>query len=212
MEIFAASVMWFFFLPSNLLCRKQDIAIGYKEQQPVRELQAHGTISQRQFWLSIVSQHHICTQLRHTSAQVLPTSHSAAQVTAVTDPYPRQVMALLSVLTPVLAAVLCLVIGVMLVKSRETETTSTSLGKTKGASKADFRPWVDQDLQDDTETTVRADGKSWTKTFVLVPGWTVFTSSMIKCCFRGWENCPTRLDKLKLGKIVTKLDRSNRIN
>lgn len=109
----------------------------------------------------------------------------------------RQVMAVLSVLTPVLAAVLCLVIGVMLVKSRETETTSTSLGKTKEGSKADFRPWVDQDLQDDTDTTVREDGKSWTETFVLVPGWTFFTSSMIKCFFRDWENCPIRLNKLK---------------
>ncbi|XP_070782371.1 iodotyrosine deiodinase [Enoplosus armatus] len=64
-------------------------------------------------------------------------------------------MALLSVLTPVLAVVLCLVISLMLVKSRE--TTSTSPRQTKGASKADFRPWVDQDLQDDTETTARED-------------------------------------------------------
>ncbi|GAA6229234.1 iodotyrosine deiodinase 1 [Lates japonicus] len=62
-------------------------------------------------------------------------------------------MALLSVLTPVLAAVLCLVIGYMLVKSRETETTSTPPVTTK----ADFRPWVDQDLQDNTEATARED-------------------------------------------------------
>uniref|UniRef100_A0A4W6EDI1 iodotyrosine deiodinase n=1 Tax=Lates calcarifer TaxID=8187 RepID=A0A4W6EDI1_LATCA len=62
-------------------------------------------------------------------------------------------MALLSVLTPVLAAVLCLVIGYMLVKSRETETTSTPPVTTK----ADLRPWVDQDLQDDTEVTARED-------------------------------------------------------
>ncbi|XP_034383164.1 iodotyrosine deiodinase 1 [Cyclopterus lumpus] len=61
-------------------------------------------------------------------------------------------MALLSVLTPFLAVVLCLVIGFMLVRSRETETTSpTSSGETAGAPKADSRPWVDQDLQDDTE-------------------------------------------------------------
>ncbi|XP_072218806.1 iodotyrosine deiodinase [Leuresthes tenuis] len=62
-------------------------------------------------------------------------------------------MALLSVLTPVLAVVLCLVIGFMVVKSRETETSSRAKLKTKGASKADLRPWVDQDLQDDTEST-----------------------------------------------------------
>ncbi|XP_023256925.1 iodotyrosine deiodinase 1 [Seriola lalandi dorsalis] len=64
-------------------------------------------------------------------------------------------MALLSVLTPVLAVVLCLVIGFMLVRSRDTETTSTSPDKTKAASKANLRPWVDQDLQDDTESRAR---------------------------------------------------------
>ncbi|XP_042359931.1 iodotyrosine deiodinase 1 isoform X1 [Plectropomus leopardus] len=67
-------------------------------------------------------------------------------------------MALLSVLTPVLAVVLCLVIGFMLlVRSREMETTLTPPGKTAGASKTDFRPWVDQDLQDDTENTAKED-------------------------------------------------------
>ncbi|XP_026174557.1 iodotyrosine deiodinase [Mastacembelus armatus] len=66
-------------------------------------------------------------------------------------------MALLSVLTPVLVVILCLVIGFMLVKSREPETTSTSQDKTKAASKSEFRPWVDQDLQDDTEITARED-------------------------------------------------------
>lgn len=69
-------------------------------------------------------------------------------------------MALLSVLTPVLAVILCLVIGFILVKSRDSETASSSSGKTKTASKADFRPWVDQDLQDDTEFTAREDGQS----------------------------------------------------
>ncbi|KAG7240577.1 hypothetical protein INR49_026726 [Caranx melampygus] len=63
-------------------------------------------------------------------------------------------MALLSVLTPVLAVVLCLVVGFMLVKSRDSETTSTPPDKTKAAS----RPWVDQDLQDDTEITATEDG------------------------------------------------------
>ncbi|XP_038582726.1 iodotyrosine deiodinase 1 [Micropterus salmoides] len=65
-------------------------------------------------------------------------------------------MALLSVLTPVLAVVLCLVIGFMLVKSRE--TTSTYPGKAEGKPKAEFRPWVDQDLQDETEITADEDG------------------------------------------------------
>ncbi|XP_049446331.1 iodotyrosine deiodinase 1 [Epinephelus fuscoguttatus] len=65
-------------------------------------------------------------------------------------------MALLSVLTPVLAVVLCLLIGFMLVRSRETETTSTSV-KTERASNTGSRPWVDQDLQDDTEITAKED-------------------------------------------------------
>ncbi|KAM4521508.1 iodotyrosine deiodinase [Odontesthes bonariensis] len=71
-------------------------------------------------------------------------------------------MALLSVLTPVLAVVLCLVIGFMVVKSRETETASRAKLTTKGASKTDLRPWVDQDLQDDTESpTGGKDDEEW---------------------------------------------------
>lgn len=67
-------------------------------------------------------------------------------------------MAFLSVFTPVLAVVLCLVIGFVLVKSWDTETTSP--GKSKGATKGEKRPWVDQDLQDDTEITAKEDGES----------------------------------------------------
>lgn len=65
-------------------------------------------------------------------------------------------MAVLSVLTPVLALVLCLVLGYMLVKSRDKESASRLPGK---AAKVDSRPWVDQDLQDDTEHAQREDGK-----------------------------------------------------
>ncbi|XP_039981570.1 iodotyrosine deiodinase 1 [Xiphias gladius] len=61
-------------------------------------------------------------------------------------------MALLSVLTPVLIVVLCLVIGSILLRARETETTSTP-----PASKAGFRPGVDQDLGDDTDIPARED-------------------------------------------------------
>lgn len=60
-------------------------------------------------------------------------------------------MALLSVLTPVLAVVLCIVLGFMFVKPRETTA------KTKEEPKADFRPWVDQDLQDNTEVKAKED-------------------------------------------------------
>lgn len=65
-------------------------------------------------------------------------------------------MVVLSVLTPVLALVLCLVLGYMLVKSREAESISRLPG---AAAKVDSRPWVDQDLQDDTEHTQPEDGK-----------------------------------------------------
>ncbi|XP_029351824.1 iodotyrosine deiodinase [Echeneis naucrates] len=58
-------------------------------------------------------------------------------------------MALLSILTPVLAVLLCLVIGFMLLKPRDTGSKTTT------AVKSNFRPWVDQDLQDNTEIRAR---------------------------------------------------------
>lgn len=73
----------------------------------------------------------------------------------------RQTMALLTVLTPALAVALCLVIGFMLLKSRQMETTSSSATQ-KSSPKKDFRPWVDQDLRDDTEnTTVENEDGDW---------------------------------------------------
>lgn len=65
-------------------------------------------------------------------------------------------MALLSVLTPVLALVLCLVVGYMLIKSKDAETPSSRLK----ATKVDSRPWVDQEVQDDTELEQREDGNN----------------------------------------------------
>ncbi|XP_033846677.1 iodotyrosine deiodinase 1 [Periophthalmus magnuspinnatus] len=59
-------------------------------------------------------------------------------------------MALLSALTPVLVAVLCLVIGLMFVKSKSSEVKAQEKPK-------DFRPWVDQDLQDNTDVIERDD-------------------------------------------------------
>lgn len=76
------------------------------------------------------------------------------------------VMALLSVLTPVLALVLCLLIGYMLVTSRDAESTSRLPGQ---AAKVDSRPWVDQDLQDDTEHAQREDGKKKQKNNLFLP-------------------------------------------
>lgn len=66
-------------------------------------------------------------------------------------------MALLSVLTPVLAAVLCLVVGLVLVKSRETKNVPR--GKSGASTAVEHRPWVDQDLQDDTEGSMKGRGK-----------------------------------------------------
>ncbi|XP_008311489.1 iodotyrosine deiodinase isoform X2 [Cynoglossus semilaevis] len=54
-------------------------------------------------------------------------------------------MALLSVLTPVLVVIFCLVLGFMLLKSQQTAPITNP------------RPWVDQDLQDSTETTEKED-------------------------------------------------------
>lgn len=74
-------------------------------------------------------------------------------------------MALLSVLTPVLALVLCLFIGYMLVKSRDVERTSRL---PEQAAKVESRPWVDQDPQDDSEHAQPEDGKTnKQKNFIL---------------------------------------------
>ncbi|XP_071398493.1 iodotyrosine deiodinase isoform X2 [Centroberyx affinis] len=66
-------------------------------------------------------------------------------------------MAFLSVLTPVFVAVLCVMIGLIFINSRKTDRVPRP--ETKGGSKVESRPWVDQDLQDDTEITPR-DGRS----------------------------------------------------
>ncbi|XP_022073176.1 iodotyrosine deiodinase 1 [Acanthochromis polyacanthus] len=62
-------------------------------------------------------------------------------------------MALLSGLTPVLLALLCLVVGFLLLRSQETSKTTS-----RKDSKDKERPWVDQDLQDDSETTTAGGG------------------------------------------------------
>lgn len=54
-------------------------------------------------------------------------------------------MALFLPLTPVLVAVLFVMMGFMFVKS------NSSRNETQEEAKANFRPWVDQDLQDNTE-------------------------------------------------------------
>ncbi|XP_029903109.1 iodotyrosine deiodinase [Myripristis murdjan] len=68
-------------------------------------------------------------------------------------------MAFLSVLTPVLVAVLCGLVALLFIYPRKTVTASRE--QTEGGSKAESkrasngRPWVDQDLEDDTEVTAK---------------------------------------------------------
>lgn len=60
-------------------------------------------------------------------------------------------MALLSGLTPVLLLLLCMLVGFLLLRSQKTS-------KTRKPSEGEKRPWVDQDLQDDSETTTGGRG------------------------------------------------------
>nr|XP_057912727.1 iodotyrosine deiodinase 1 [Doryrhamphus excisus] len=62
-------------------------------------------------------------------------------------------MAVFSVLTPFLALVLCVVSGILVLRSRRQSKVVDPRGKTQ----ADFKPWVDQDLQDDSEVPTRED-------------------------------------------------------
>ncbi|KAM4633896.1 iodotyrosine deiodinase isoform 1-T1 [Polymixia lowei] len=73
-------------------------------------------------------------------------------------------MAFLSTLTPVFVAVLCVVIACIIINTRKTGTASTA--DTKGESKpaAKSRPWVDQDLQDDTEINLKNEDDDWVDT------------------------------------------------
>lgn len=89
-------------------------------------------------------------------------------------------MADLSVLTPVLALVLCLLIAYMLVTPRDAESTSRLPGQ---AAKVDSRPWVDQDLQDDTEHSQREDGKKNLKKLFFSP----FTSIVSDWVAQLWH-------------------------
>lgn len=66
-------------------------------------------------------------------------------------------MAVLSILTSALALALCAVLGFLFLKSRQPEATSRS--SIRAESRSAFRPWVDQDLQDDTEPAAKEEGK-----------------------------------------------------
>lgn len=62
------------------------------------------------------------------------------------------VMLALPVLTAVLALVLCLVMGFLVARSHLTKTAADPRG-------GQTRPWVDQDLKDDSEVESKEHGK-----------------------------------------------------
>lgn len=63
-------------------------------------------------------------------------------------------MALISALTPLFVAILCVVIAFMF-KYRERSDIKTSRSE---RSETEARPWVDDDLQDDTDISGRDNG------------------------------------------------------
>lgn len=70
-------------------------------------------------------------------------------------------MTFASALTPVFVAVLCVVIAFVVRSLQNTETTSNpqqSHKKVDSRSTTEARPWVDQDLQDNTEITSKDNG------------------------------------------------------
>ncbi|MCJ8741977.1 hypothetical protein PDJAM_G00076800 [Pangasius djambal] len=64
-------------------------------------------------------------------------------------------MALISTLTPVFVAILCVVVAFILKTRRRSESSSAQKSSSGGGSGAEARPWVDEDLQDDTEISGR---------------------------------------------------------
>ncbi|XP_054618044.1 iodotyrosine deiodinase 1 [Dunckerocampus dactyliophorus] len=59
----------------------------------------------------------------------------------------------MAVLTPCLALVLCVVVSFLVLRSRRQSKVVDPRGKTQ----ADFKPWVDQDLQDDSQVPTGED-------------------------------------------------------
>ncbi|XP_017563374.2 iodotyrosine deiodinase 1 [Pygocentrus nattereri] len=65
-------------------------------------------------------------------------------------------MALISALTPVFVAVLCVVIAAFFRNYRRAESSSQQK-RSPAAGETTSRPWVDEDLQDDTEVSAKDD-------------------------------------------------------
>ncbi|XP_027000886.2 iodotyrosine deiodinase 1 [Tachysurus fulvidraco] len=64
-------------------------------------------------------------------------------------------MALISTLTPVFVAILCVVMAFVFKTWRRSEFSSSQKSSNGGGEKTQTRPWVDEDLQDDTEISGR---------------------------------------------------------
>lgn len=64
-------------------------------------------------------------------------------------------MSLFSSLTPVFVAVLCVIIGFIFKNSQKKDKTKPKESSSYGAK---VRPWVDEDLQDDTEINSKENG------------------------------------------------------
>ncbi|XP_063299151.1 iodotyrosine deiodinase 1 [Pelobates fuscus] len=67
-------------------------------------------------------------------------------------------MAIFSFLTPVLAAVICVLI-VIILQSRKKSKASSAQSNKNNNIKQESRPWVDEDLQDNTDIVADEDGK-----------------------------------------------------
>ncbi|MCI4387740.1 hypothetical protein PGIGA_G00077570 [Pangasianodon gigas] len=84
-------------------------------------------------------------------------------------------MALISTLTPVFVAILCVVVAFILKTRRWSESSSAQKSSSGGGSGPEARPWVDEDLQDDTEISGRENEDDdwavddWTEDLAHVP-------------------------------------------
>lgn len=67
-------------------------------------------------------------------------------------------MALMSTLTPVFVAILCILIAFIFKTQRRSESSSAQKSSSGGGKETEARPWVDEDLQDDTEISARETG------------------------------------------------------
>lgn len=76
-------------------------------------------------------------------------------------------MALISTLTPVFVAVLCVLIAFIFKTQRRSETSSGQKSPSTGGVAPQARPWVDEDLQDDTEISGRENGMDQTDPYCL---------------------------------------------